>query len=88
MTASRNSGAWIKPGLNTETTELSAAFKNQRESQSRGGAHSAVLLVAHFSQVHPSDHAQSGRQTLQQQAHDGGAQQHPEELRGRARARR
>lgn len=36
--------------------------------------------------MHPGDHAQSRRQTLQQQADDGGAQQHPEELRGRAGA--
>lgn len=87
MTASRNSGVWIKTGLNTSQSRLQSGdyrFRNQRESQSRGGAHSAVLLVADFSQVHPSDHAQSRRQTLQQQADDGGAQQHPEELRGRA----
>lgn len=72
----------------TETTELGAAFRNQRESQSRGRTHGAVLLVADFGQVRPSDHAQSRRQTLQQQADDGGAQQHPEELRGGAAAHR
>lgn len=44
------------------------------------GAHSVVVAVADFGQVHPGDHAQPGRQTLQQQANDGGSQQHPEEL--------
>lgn len=38
--------------------------------------------MAHFSQVHPGDDSQPSRQTLQQQADDGGTQQHPEELTG------
>ncbi len=47
-----------------------------------------VLAVADFGQVHPGDHAQPSRQPLQQQADDGGAQQHPEELTGREQRHR
>lgn len=43
------------------------------------------MAVADFSQVHAGDHAQTGRQPLEQQADQSGSQQNPEELQGDSR---
>ena len=43
-------------------------------------AHSGILAIAHFSQVHSSHDPQACSQPLQEQPDDGGSQEYPQEL--------
>ena len=43
-------------------------------------AYLGILAVTYFSQMQPSDHSQSSCKALQQETHDGGKQNNPEQL--------
>lgn len=52
-------------------------YKKKEKVMREGSAHSRILAVADFCQVHPCDNPKACSQPLQQQPNDGGHKEHP-----------